>query len=118
MRAVVIDTRLIAACGMYCGACPSYINEKCPGCHTRGKVLFCQVRSCCHEQGIHSCGDCGEHGDPSDCSRLDNLFSRVVDRIRNTDRTECIRAIQDAGPEHYAESMARRGKRAIPIKTG
>ena len=117
MRAVVMDTRLIAACGMYCGGCQSYINEKCPGCHARGKTLLCQVRGCCRDRGIHSCGDCSEFGDPSDCGTLDNLFTRITNRVRNTDRIECVRKIQDVGPESYAKFMAWKGKRAIPIKT-
>ena len=116
MRAVVMDPRLVAACGLYCGACHSYLNGKCPGCRDRGKTLLCQVRSCCREQDLPSCGDCTEFGDPSECRKFDNLITRMFGAVRNSDRVESIRKIQDVGHRVYAMQMARTGRLAIPRK--
>ncbi len=31
MKEIVSDPKLVAYCGLYCGACKRYLQEKCPG---------------------------------------------------------------------------------------
>lgn len=38
MKEIAKNTDLIAYCGLYCGACKSYLMEKCPGCHETQKL--------------------------------------------------------------------------------
>ena len=41
----------IAACGLFCGACPQKSRGKCPGCRDYEKAVWCKVRKCCLEHG-------------------------------------------------------------------
>ena len=47
MPAIQVNTDLVAHCGLYCGACKSYLNGKCKGCHENSKAAWCKIRSCC-----------------------------------------------------------------------
>lgn len=54
----------LAPCGVYCGACPSYMKS-CLGCASqdekqkRKSKWFCVIRSCCYdEMGLSFCGEC------------------------------------------------------------
>lgn len=46
MKNIESDKELIAACGLYCGACRKYLAEKCPGCRLNEKAAWCKIRSC------------------------------------------------------------------------
>jgi hypothetical protein len=63
MREIIADKKLIAFCGLYCGACARYLAEKCPGCRENEKASWCGVRSCCLERGYAGCADCVEFPD-------------------------------------------------------
>ena len=45
-KQIVVDKKLIAKCGLYCGACNSYITGKCPGCNENVKATWCKIRNC------------------------------------------------------------------------
>ena len=49
---------LVARCGLYCGACGSYLKGRCPGCRENVKATWCKVRACCGEHSYASCADC------------------------------------------------------------
>lgn len=58
---------LISPCGIYCGACPSFLKGTCLGCQSKEKKQKrtskwgCKIRSCCvDEKKIAFCGDCSE----------------------------------------------------------
>ena len=34
MKEIEVNTKMIAACGLYCGACKKYRMGKCQGCNT------------------------------------------------------------------------------------
>ena len=58
MKAIVADRELVGYCGLYCGACGKYLNEKCPGCHLNARASWCKVRKCAMENNFYSCADC------------------------------------------------------------
>lgn len=56
----------IGACGVFCGACPSF-GKSCEGCSStnrkqkRQSKFSCQIRQCCYEEkGLMFCADCDE----------------------------------------------------------
>jgi hypothetical protein len=65
----MVDVKLAAACGLYCGSC-EYLEEKCAGCgHIAGKpfwtaefgVAVCPLFACCvGEKNLEHCGECAE----------------------------------------------------------
>jgi len=108
--------KLVAPCGLYCGACPMYLssrdnkeqkadapkqpsspgakpmpaNMQCDGCIGGGRVaIFCQkcnMRSCAESKKITRCADCSEFP----CSKITNF---------NND-----------GMQHHAEVLANSRK--------
>jgi len=58
MKEVASNPDLVAYCGLYCGACGSYLRETCPGCHQNEKAEWCKVRVCCIDNQYLSCADC------------------------------------------------------------
>jgi hypothetical protein len=91
------ETNLLAACGLYCGACyhyrasfpdskhlssPEFRGDRplqgytCRGCHS-GKLYIhvgcaeCQIRACAESQGFAHCGECDQFANPHIlCQRL------------------------------------------------
>lgn len=60
MRCNIMEYKTLGKCGFYCGACPTYINQKCKGCmdeHTEGD---CYSRDCVVRKGLNFCGECKE----------------------------------------------------------
>ena len=60
-------TGLISPCGIYCGACPSWIKGTCKGCQSedrnqqRTSKWACKIRSCCvSDKILEYCGNCSE----------------------------------------------------------
>ncbi|HCE42526.1 MAG TPA: hypothetical protein DET40_03140 [Lentisphaeria bacterium] len=106
MREVLFDVDQVAYCGLYCGACAKYLNEKCNGCHTNEKATWCKVRSCCIEKKLASCAGCDEFKDPRQCSKFNNIFSKLFGLVFGSDRPACIECIRDIGSEAYARKMA------------
>jgi len=106
MRGVKKDTNLVAFCGLYCGACKRYLNEKCPGCKENEKASWCKVRKCCLENGHLSCAECKVHASASECKAFNNIFSKLFGFIFGSDRQACIDEIKERGYENYAEDMS------------
>lgn len=104
LNPITVDHQLIAACGLYCGACRKYRSGKCPGCHRNGKATWCKIRKCCLEKGYHTCAECDK--DVKDCRIHNNLVGKVFAFLFNSDRAACIRYIRSQGEEAFAEKMA------------
>lgn len=115
MKEIVANSKLIAYCGLYCGACPKFLKGKCNGCAANDKAKWCKVRTCNIEQRYKSCADC-KMIDFNECKKLDNFISRVFALVFNSDRMACIDKIKDIGYEKYAEEMAQSRKPSIPRK--
>ncbi len=99
------NIELVSFCGLYCGACKKYLNEKCPGCHENNKAGWCKVRICCMENNYLSCANCKEFPNPCDCKKFNNFISKVFGFIFKSDRAACINRIKEIGNQAYAEEM-------------
>lgn len=110
------ETRLIAACGLYCGACGRYLNGGCPGCEDNPKATWCKIRSCCREKEIENCSQCNTFTDPNSCKKYNNFIARVFGFIQGTDRSKCIAIIKQKGPVGFVAFMVDNRFQSIPKK--
>lgn len=70
------NSMIVAACGLYCGACRKHIQGNCPGCSGNEKAQWCKIRACCREHVYRSCADCpGETY--TTCKKFNNLIGKV-----------------------------------------
>ncbi|EKD82695.1 MAG: hypothetical protein ACD_39C01150G0003 [uncultured bacterium] len=113
MKAITANIEMVAYCGLYCGACASYLKERCPGCHDNQKASWCKIRTCCMEKGYLSCADCRDFSDPQQCSKYNNFISKIVGFVLRSDRAACIKQIKKSGIQGHAEIMAREKKQTI-----
>jgi hypothetical protein len=113
MSDIAVDADLVACCGLYCGACKSYLDEKCKGCHENSKATWCKVRSCCTEKQIKSCAECTEFSDPRACGKFSNFMSKLFGLVFRSDRAACIAQIRRLGLEGHAKAMAEMKSQTI-----
>ncbi len=113
MKEIVSDPKLVAYCGLYCGACKRYLQEKCPGCHENEKATWCKVRTCCLDNQYASCADCKEFSDPNECKKFNNFMSKIFGFIFRSDRAACIQQIRSMGIQGHADSMAEHKLQSI-----
>jgi len=113
MREIVSDPNLVARCGLYCGACGSYLRDRCPGCHENEKAKWCKVRSCCMEHEFASCADCAEYPDPRACKDFNNFFAKLFGFFLRSDRAACVDEIRRLGVQGHADEMTRRRRQTI-----
>ncbi len=106
MKEIVADTKFIAYCGLYCGACKAYLKGKCPGCMENKKASWCKVRACCMEHNYATCADCKIVDSIADCKKLNNFIAKLFGLLFRSDRQACIRLIAEKGLENYAAYMA------------
>jgi hypothetical protein len=105
LKEIIADKSLIAACGLYCGACRTYLNGRCPGCFENDKASWCKIRQCCMENNFLSCADC-KSVELMECRKFNNIMSKAFGFIFNSDREACIQAIRENGYDKYAVDMA------------
>lgn len=106
------NSQLIAACGLYCGACRKFLKGKCPGCKGNEKASWCKIRKCCLEKGFHTCAECDK--DVKECRIHNNLVDKLFAFLFNSDRSACIHHIKKHGEEAFAKTMA--DKKQMTIK--
>ena len=111
MKEIIVDAKMVAACGLYCGACKKYRMGKCPGCHKNEKASWCKIRKCCMEKGFHTCAEC--EIDVKECRLYNNFVSKVFAFVFRSDRPACIRYIRENGTKAFAEEMTKRGEQTI-----
>jgi hypothetical protein len=116
MKTMTADVNLIAACGLYCGACPKYLNETCPGCKQNAKATWCHPRTCCQEHRYRSCADCQDHPNVESCKSYDNLISKLFGLIFRSDRKGCLKMIQGQGYEAFARYMCENKLQSLKRK--
>ncbi len=114
MKSIVADPKLVAYCGLYCGACKAYLKGRCPGCTENEKASWCKPRKCCAENSYRSCADCKKVENIDDCKEFNSFMAKVFGLIFRSDRKACISRIKDAGIEQFANEMAE--KKAQTIK--
>jgi hypothetical protein len=105
MREIHASNELVARCGLYCGACRSYLNGKCEGCLKNEKASWCKIRPCCAEKEIATCAECAEFPNPLDCKKFNNFVSKVFGFVFNSDRAACIAQIKRCGLGEHAKTM-------------
>jgi hypothetical protein len=107
MKSIVADPNLIAACGLYCGACKRYLNEKCPGCRENIKAAkWCKPRTCCLVHNYQSCADCRQYDQVMECKGYNNFIAKMFGLIFRSDRKACIDMIKAKGYDSFAKYMA------------
>ena len=53
---------LISGCGIACGACKEYENEKCIGCSPDIEdTKDCWIYMCLHSKNLENCLNCSDH---------------------------------------------------------
>ncbi len=114
MSTIIADRSLIAACGLYCGACGQFLKGKCPGCAKNEKATWCGIRSCVHGSILKSCADCSTYQDVNECKKFNNFISKIFGFIFKSNRKACIDRIRVAGYDAYASEMAQLGKQSLP----
>jgi len=117
MKEIIADKSLIACCGLYCGACRSYLNEKCAGCRENTKLTWCKVRQCCIENKFLSCADCNLVEFKS-CKKYHNFIAKLFGMIFNSDRAACIARIKAIGHEEFAGEMAANKRQTFRRRQG
>ena len=88
---------MVSPCGVYCGHCLAYRNDKCDGCAEMTKALklkgevFCDISTCSGERGYTACVDCGDYPCDKFSSSKQSIFSKdYVDWIRqNCRKSSC-----------------------------
>jgi len=103
-KEIVADRNLVAMCGLYCGACRSYLTGKCPGCKENEKASWCKIRKCCQDKDIESCAGCVDV-EIRNCKNFTNIISKTFSILFNSDREKCIKRIQEIGYIEYASEM-------------
>ena len=113
MEPIKNDEKLIAYCGLYCGACKKFTAGKCPGCPDNTRATWCTVRQCCIENKYSSCADCTQM-QLKDCKKFNNFISKMIGFVLKSDRAACINRIKEIGNIQFASEMA--GKRIQTIR--
>lgn len=113
MELIPADSKLVAACGLYCGSCRSFRKGKCPGCKQNSKATWCTVRTCNQSKGYASCAECTEFTDPKQCKKFNNPISKVIGFVLRSDRAACIAQIRRIGLEEHAKNMAETSRTTI-----
>ena len=123
---ITINPQLIAACGLYCGACKKFLKGKCAGCQPSEEdnpglsqslpkgFQRCKIRKCCQEKGLHTCAECDK--DVKECKTHNNLVGKVFAFLFNSDRAACIQSIRKHGEEAFATRMAKEKQMTIKRK--
>ena len=109
---------LVAHCGLYCGACGSYLKGRCPGCHDNVKATWCKIRVCCREHSYTTCADCQEFADPNDCGMFNNWIAKVVGFVLRSNRQACVLKIRELGVDGFAAYMAEKKLQSLPRSGG
>lgn len=69
----MIDKKMIAFCGTYCGVCEWKDKIGCKGCKANRGIMFwgeCDIAKCCIGKGLAHCGECPD----MPCQKLRDLF--------------------------------------------
>ena len=113
MTTIVADAKLVACCGLYCGACGTYRRGRCPGCREKQNAAWCKVRACCIENSYSTCAECRIAADPHDCKKFHNVISKFFGLIFRSNRRACILQIREQGLQGHADRMAASGRQSI-----
>ena len=105
MKEIIKDSSLVAFCGLYCGSCPAYLKNRCPGCRDNVKATWCKIRTCCTGNKYMTCADCKSYKDVNECKLFNNFISKVFAFVFRSNRKACIEQIREKGIDRHAEIM-------------
>jgi hypothetical protein len=115
-KQIINDSKMVAYCGLYCGACGRYKKGSCPGCAENAKATWCKIRSCCMGHNYKSCADCTQFTNAMDCKKFNNFVSKIFGMVFRSDRVACINMIKEKGYENFAAYMAENKLQSISRK--
>lgn len=114
-KQIIADESLVAYCGLYCGECKVYLQDKCKGCKENLKAdKWCKVKKCCENNLYKNCADCKTHSDSANCKMLNNFISKVFSLLFGSNRNACIKRIKEVGNQGYAKEMTE--KKSMTVK--
>lgn len=102
---IVKDEKLIAYCGLYCGACPRFTKGKCKACKDNNPS-WCKVKPCNVENNYSSCTDCKQFESVSECKIFNPLLIRFGEFVSQTSRKAGIQMIKEKGRNEFVNHMA------------
>jgi hypothetical protein len=65
------------------------------------------------EHDYSSCADCGEFENPGECSKYNNIVSKIIGFFLGSDRAACVMQIKKMGIQGHADTMTREKKQTI-----
>jgi hypothetical protein len=114
------DEKLIAYCGFFCGACPTYTSDKCEGCRGNSPkcavgVKKCQIKQCCVENGFFTCADCTIYISTKECKKYNPTSIKFGEWLSSTCRRKGIEMIRKKGCTDFLTYMSDRNW--VTVKT-
>lgn len=109
-------SKLVSACGLYCGACHKYTQGKCPGCAANAKAAWCKIRTCTKNLGLSTCNECSAFSDVHECKKFNTVFSKFFYYFLKSDRRASLERIGEIGIQAYAAEMHSQGRQVIKRK--
>lgn len=106
----------IAACGRFCGCCPKYLKEKCPGCSKKSGDGMCKVRPCAVEHNVKNCAECIYYDYTVKCKVFNSERMKLREKMTGDDFHACIDRLREIGAMKYAVEMQVKKARAINDK--
>jgi hypothetical protein len=114
-KEIVADEKLVAYCGLYCGACRSYLKGTCPGCAKNTKASWCKIKECCEDHHLKSCADC-KYIPLAECKKYNTTISKLIGFVLNSDRAACILRIRELNYHDFALEMTLAKRHTIRRK--
>ncbi len=118
MKDITANQDLVACCGLYCGACRSYLKGRCPGCRENVKASWCPQKKCCATRRHATCADCAQFADVADCKHFNSLIARALGLLFNSNRPAGVRKIRELGATGFAAFMAEKKRMKMPRRGG
>jgi len=106
------DQNLLAPCGLYCGECEGFQDERCGGCLSRKGLCLkytktCRIYTCCvDKRKLRFCSECEDFP----CNKLAKFFDTPLwyQEVVNN-----LRRISKAGSETFLKEEVKRVKKLI-----
>lgn len=112
---IIFDENLVTMCGLYCGACPRFLKNKCKGCREKDHFpSYCDIKPCAIEHNIDTCAQCPEYSDVRLCKTFNPFLIKVGEFITGTSRARGIDMIRTSGKTAFAQYMV--DNRFVSIK--
>ena len=108
--------KTVAACGIYCGACPAFLKSMkakrssevgCLGCLSSKVGKFaskCEIRSCAKSKGVESCGVCESYP----CEKITDFMEAAPDKAKYGLRKKYLDGIAEEGLPRWQEDAKKR----------